>query len=1389
MVTRLYITVGVLLIAACSTDHGYYSPPDSIDTHIPADTLVDALPGPETSVDTPSPADVSPADVPNDQGSDSAPPPDEGPPPDTCTPECEGLDCGEDGCGGLCGTCDRHEACLDGICVEQPWCGDGVCAPESTDPPEDCATCVEDCGCPGKEVCDDGACCSPVTCVGEGLVCGTWPDGCGGEIKCGTCVTWGGSYCTPDGQCACVPSCVGKDCGSDGCGGLCGGCPLGQACSPSQHCEPVTCYNDFECSAFGMICDPLDLICVECVYAWHCPLPDQICMSGDCVDVTPCDEDADCPPGGGPFCALPQGYCAWCVDDGDCGELGWCDGLACVLPDPCDDDGDCADGVCDVASGVCVECLVDADCGGVDEVCTFEKTCKPFHLCGFDSDCWQYGMICDHDNGVCEECVVSWTCPQAYWCADNTCVPDVCTAWETDCVGDVVVQCAPDGSAWEPLKTCGLAETCEDGLCVWSCESDPGCVMPGLILCSEDNQSLQVCTELNPACLKWGYAAPCPQGTWCVDGVGCECKPSCEDKECGTDSCGGSCGTCAWPFVCSDGLCSDTCESDPGCDAAGVTLCMDDGGGFVVCGEVGPGCYQWVDLEICAAGDACLDGACVDICLTCLEADHEICVDDVCVCDEAGGYHLSSDGETCTDDPCDPNPCNVALYQICLDGVCTCDEENGFHMAGDGVTCTDDPCDPNPCDFSSSEVCLWGQCVNLTVVGSHPATARRGGLFELTFPFFGNFSNPYDPGQISVRFTFTAPSGAKTAVDGFVHQPFYPSCGGPCGVLNLTPEESPQWMVRFSPDEPGTWIFVGTVEAYGEQVTGPVGQFSVEDTPMPEVVQVSATDPTRLGLPDGSPFILRGVNAGWGEASYGGNTGNYDALFSGMKAADMNATRLIMVPESFALEVENPGRYRLQAAYLLDYALERARRAGLRAILVLDSFESLTTGWAESPYNAANGGPCAAPEDFWTHPGARNLVKRRIRYITARWGYSSQILAWELWREVDRVPGAETPEGRQAIIDWHADIIAWIEVMDPREHLVTTSLGWPALGVGEWNGAALWSLPGLDFLTVHLYDLAPTDQSVTSYMAFQTALTQKPHLVEELAVSATSGAETLALDPNHYGLHNGIWGSLLGGGLGAAMSWWWNDYVAANELFDEYEVLWKVVGDLPWTGDGPAQIVGAGAGFTVYGRQAEDRAVLWVKNEGAAWCCPQKPAGHTPDAVDVDFIVEGLTPGTYRVEWRDPSWYGVFLEQEVIVEAGAGLPISRSGLVHDWAVRIARDGDEDGMSDWWEVAHGLDVDGDDWDGDPDGDGLSNGEEFLNDLDPTSDDSDGDGLLDAWELSPGGTLPDDADSDGDGMDDGWELAWGLDPTDPTDADLDPDGDDRPNWQEWLFLSEP
>ena len=115
----------------------------------------------------------------------------------SCHPHCSGKECGNDGCGGSCGTCPGAYLCSDnGLCL----------SPDACEEP-----------CKGKE-------------------CG--PDGCAGN--CGTCIY--GSC--KNSQCVCTPNCEWKECGPDGCGQLCGKCPEGSMCGWDGacygFCDPIT---------------------------------------------------------------------------------------------------------------------------------------------------------------------------------------------------------------------------------------------------------------------------------------------------------------------------------------------------------------------------------------------------------------------------------------------------------------------------------------------------------------------------------------------------------------------------------------------------------------------------------------------------------------------------------------------------------------------------------------------------------------------------------------------------------------------------------------------------------------------------------------------------------------------------------------------------------------------------------------------------------------------------------------------------------------------------------------------------------------------------------------------------------------------------------------------
>ncbi|GMV44414.1 MAG: hypothetical protein AMXMBFR64_61300 [Myxococcales bacterium] len=108
--------------------------------------------------------------------------------------------CGPDGCGGSCGGCGGAEAC-DGL----------ACAPVG------------------------GPCGAlPPTGVCNGVVLSLCVDGALAAVDCGSAsllCDWNPEASTHDCVVtACAPTCTGRECGDDGCGGACGGCEPGVGC-------------------------------------------------------------------------------------------------------------------------------------------------------------------------------------------------------------------------------------------------------------------------------------------------------------------------------------------------------------------------------------------------------------------------------------------------------------------------------------------------------------------------------------------------------------------------------------------------------------------------------------------------------------------------------------------------------------------------------------------------------------------------------------------------------------------------------------------------------------------------------------------------------------------------------------------------------------------------------------------------------------------------------------------------------------------------------------------------------------------------------------------------------------------------------------------------------
>ncbi len=331
-----------------------------------------------------------------------------------CEPECDGLACGADGCGGTCGDCGPGAVCAEGSCLCVPQAAKGCIGGDVhwLDSCGGAGSLVEDCA----QWCEDGVCggCTPDC---EGLGCGA--DGCGGS--CGECM--GGEVCDDAGQCACpgepttscvdsdlvavdgcgvigelvqaceygcedgsclpcVPSCGETECGSDGCDGSCGSCT-----------------NGATCDAGACVCTPQEsTACVAGDVRWldSCgqvgdllAVCEGLCASGVCVGCEPTCDAAEC---GSDGCG---GTCGGCEGGASC------DSGACVcVPDV----GETCEGVdlwshdsCGESTHLLVTCAAACGCQdlvslatgflGLTDLCAGETVSVPFMASGpFQAD-------------------------------------------------------------------------------------------------------------------------------------------------------------------------------------------------------------------------------------------------------------------------------------------------------------------------------------------------------------------------------------------------------------------------------------------------------------------------------------------------------------------------------------------------------------------------------------------------------------------------------------------------------------------------------------------------------------------------------------------------------------------------------------------------------------------------------------------------------------------------------------------------------------------------------------------------------------------------------------------------------------------------------------------
>jgi len=408
-----------------------------------------------------------------------------------------------------------------------------------------------------------------------------------------------------------------------------------------------------------------------------------------------------------------------------------------------------------------------------------------------------------------------------------------------------------------------------------------------------------------------------------------------------------------------------------------------------------------------------------------------------------------------------------------------------------------------------------------TIRASAQAVDRFATL-ELAVDFDGTYQDFFDRSQVDIFGSFLAPSGKRYEVKGFVYD--VDAAAG-----------KPTWRIRFAPTEVGLWRYDVTVKDQGGETTSQTYQFLCRKQAQGSgFIRVSKSDPRYFEFDDGSFYYPIGQNVCWAS--------NYEYYLDHIKAYGGNYVRIWLCP--WNLQLEDPrevGKYDLQVAKALDTLLEGCRQRGIYVQLVLRYHGMQDASWEKNPYNAANGGPCTWAGDFFTDAKAKELHKRFLEYLAARWGHSTAIFAWELWNEADLARCDREAD----LVAWHREMAAHLKKTDAHGHLVTTSVCSPG------RNTPLFELPEIDCVPVHLYTRDLARELHKAWMLYRKL--HKPIFVSEFS-AGIKPADDLD-DTRGVRLQAGLWLAFAMPFAGNAMPWWWDTFVDKNKLYHHWVAL------------------------------------------------------------------------------------------------------------------------------------------------------------------------------------------------------------------------------------------
>jgi hypothetical protein len=494
---------------------------------------------------------------------------------------------------------------------------------------------------------------------------------------------------------------------------------------------------------------------------------------------------------------------------------------------------------------------------------------------------------------------------------------------------------------------------------------------------------------------------------------------------------------------------------------------------------------------------------------------------------------------------------------------------------------------------------------------SHPNSVGRYEKFEIDFelnPYLNPYD--FDEIDVWAEFTASSGKISKV-FGFYFDEWLKIDDGAPTSDEILVPTGQYGWKIRFSPNETGAWTVRILATDHSSTVTFPLnGELHFEVTPTSEKGFISLANTRYLKYDSGDPFFPIGDSYPWWlvspwRAHVDGKEKGTNIMkhyLDGMAANGFTYNRfeinffegLSLYGRDFVLQKTFFNYYNQHDAWQLDEIMEYAKLKEINFNLAIFSHTTLGDdggyrylgpndpdgipdiipaensegkfilgnsygNWSVfNPYNVSQdirfrpdspdqNGHSTDPYHFFSDSISIQHQKRLLRYIVARWGFSTNLMSFELIDEAESIITSNSndlninytkpPIGwNSTYANWHAEIYDFLKAVDPNKHLVTSAVS---------MNAELEELvnPKMDFINLHRYIDYGMPNGGEDGFPFEFALRNEVTKLNDayykpIAIMETNWfASNEAQDPKLYELHNLIWSAIFNGSMGLTAIW------------------------------------------------------------------------------------------------------------------------------------------------------------------------------------------------------------------------------------------------------------